>query len=84
MNPWGNKKADFLKNKGNTEEEWTTLNKLPPVATPPPTFSEAEISAESNSDMLRKRRGRASTILSGQQGSMPNAINVATKILLGM
>lgn len=56
----------------------------PAVAEPPPTIDQAEVAAEVNSDMLRRRRGKASTILSGKDGSAVSPQNIATKILLGM
>ena len=55
----------------------------PPVAIPPPTFEDAALSAEQQSDMLRKRRGRASTILNGEGGSTIGRNNLATNLLLG-
>lgn len=62
----------------------TNKDKKPPVAIAPPNTDDAEISAEMNSDMIRKRKGRGSTILSGADGDMPSSSNIATKILLGM
>lgn len=35
----------------------------PPPAPPPPVRADAEVAAESAGDQLRKRRGRASTVL---------------------
>lgn len=46
-----------------------------------PTMDEARQVAEKN-DQLRRRRGRASTILTGQSGDVAN-VNVGTKTLLG-
>ena len=61
-----------------------TQPQIPPDATPAPTIDNAEIAAEQNSDMLRRRMGRASTILTGQNGAEISSQNVASKILLGM
>lgn len=66
------------------EQTQTQSSSLPSVATPPPNIDQAELAAENADDMLRRRRGRASTILSGPDGAMPESTNVATKILLGM
>lgn len=46
-----------------------------------PTIDEARQAAE-QSDLLRRRRGRAATILTGQTGDT-SAVNVGTKTLLG-
>lgn len=56
----------------------------PPTAIAPPNIDSAQVAAEQNSDMLRRRKGRASTILTGQDGAVPDSSNIATKILLGM
>lgn len=47
----------------------------------PPTTDEARQAAE-QANVLRRRRGRASTILTGNQGDT-SAVNVGTKTLLG-
>lgn len=57
--------------------------KLPTPAAPPPppTVEDAGVKAEQDADALKKRRGRAATILTGQDGA--SAPNVGTKSLLG-
>lgn len=55
----------------------------PPVPVPPPSINDAAAAAESYSDQLRQRRGRASTVLSGSQGSDVSNNNLASKLLLG-
>lgn len=56
---------------------------LPPLTTAPgaPTEDDARKSAE-QSDMLRRRKGRAATILTSQTGDT-SITNVGTKTLLG-
>lgn len=56
---------------------------MPPLTTAPgaPTEDEARKAAE-QSDLLRKRKGRAATILTSQTGDTSTA-NVGTKTLLG-
>ena len=51
---------------------------IPPAG--PPTIDEARL-ARDRMDVLRRRRGRASTILTGPSGA--NNPNIATSILLG-
>ena len=53
----------------------------PMAPPPPPTLADADLKAQQDGDALRKRQGRAATILSGQQGA--SAPNVGTKALLG-
>jgi hypothetical protein len=58
--------------------------KLPPPPAPPappPTIVEAS-QRQQQSDMLRRKRGRASTMLSGPTGTTASP-TVATKTLLG-
>lgn len=52
-----------------------------PATPPPPTMSDAA-AAQSQSDTLAKRKGRASTLLTGDRG-LTTGPNVATKTLLG-
>lgn len=52
-----------------------------PVTPAPPTVSDAAAS-QSQSDILAKRKGRASTLLTGDRG-LTTGPNVATKTLLG-
>lgn len=56
---------------------------LPPLTTAPgaPTEDDARKSAE-QADMLRRRKGRAATILTSQTGDT-STTNVGTKTLLG-
>lgn len=58
----------------------------PPVITPapPPVVEDTQVRAEQQADQLRKRQGRAATILSGgsQDGGTGNPA-VGTKALLG-
>jgi hypothetical protein len=53
----------------------------PAAPPPPPTIEDASLKGQQDADMLKKRRGRAATILTGQDGAA--APNVATKALLG-
>lgn len=58
----------------------------PPIVTPPPPVVEdTQVRAEQQADQLRRRKGRASTILSGSQGgdSGTGAPTTGTKLLLG-
>ena len=89
--PTGFKKSDYTRKGlnhtfGSIQGSWGSSDPStnPPVAVPAPTIDNAEIAAEQNSDMLRRRMGRASTILSGQSGTEISSQNVASKILLGM
>lgn len=56
---------------------------IPQQAIPagPPTVDEARQAAE-RGDLLRRRRGRAATVLTGSSGDT-SAVNVGTKTLLG-
>lgn len=53
-----------------------------PVTPPPPTLADANAAAQSQADALAKRKGRASTLLTGDRG-LTTGPNVATKTLLG-
>jgi hypothetical protein len=59
----------------------------PPVAPPPPpTIEDTAAKADSEADALRRRQGRASTILSGTANASGGALapaNIGTKTLLG-
>lgn len=55
------------------------LKTFTPAGTP--TVDEARMSAE-QADLLRRRRGRASTVLTSQSGDT-STVNVGTKTLLG-
>ena len=56
---------------------------LPPLPTPPPVPSVSDARAQqSQADVLRARKGRASTIATGSAGLL-NAPNVGTAKLLG-
>ena len=48
----------------------------------PKTTEDAQLAAEQSARELRMRRGRASTILTGQSGDTSN-VQTATKALLG-
>lgn len=50
-------------------------------APPPPIIDDTALKAQQDMDALRRRQGRASTILSGKQGGM--APQTATQQLLG-
>ena len=54
----------------------------PPAPLPPPTIDDAAASAAQTSDALRRRQGRASTILAGSTAQGAN-VQTATKALLG-
>lgn len=56
--------------------------KAPAPAPPPPTVDDADVKAEQAAAELRKRRGAASTILTGQAGDT-GQVTTATKALLG-
>lgn len=53
-----------------------------PATPPPPTMADANTAAQSQADALAKRKGRASTLLTGDRG-LTTGPNVATKTLLG-
>jgi hypothetical protein len=57
----------------------------PPPAPPPPVREDAQVVAENNADMLRKRRGRASTILTNGDDAPglgdAGAVTTAAKVL---
>lgn len=53
-----------------------------PVTPPPPTVDDTTMAAQQQADILAKRRGRASTLLTGDRG-LTTGPNVATKTLLG-
>lgn len=53
----------------------------PPPPPPPPVVEDAAAKAQDEADRLRRRRGIASTILTGPQGAGTPA--VGTKTLLG-
>lgn len=58
----------------------------PPVITPapPPVVEDTQLKAEQEADQLRKRQGRASTILAGgMQDNGTGTPAVGTKTLLG-
>lgn len=51
---------------------------------PPPVIEDTQVRAEQAADEMRKRRGRAATILSDQsQGQTTGAGSVGTNALLG-
>lgn len=55
---------------------------VPPA--PPPVVEDTQLRAEQQADQLRKRQGRAATILAGgMQGTGTGAPAVGTKTLLG-
>ena len=61
---------------------------MPPVPppVPVPTIDQASVAAEQQSEELRNRKGRASTILSGpdtQYRGGEGSVQTATKALLG-
>ena len=51
-----------------------------PLVPPPPLIQDTAAAAQNAMDSLRRRRGRAASILSGLETATPN---VATKTLLG-
>lgn len=53
-----------------------------PATPPPPTLADANAASQSQVDALAKRKGRASTLLTGDRG-LTTGPNVATKTLLG-
>ncbi|CAB3644111.1 hypothetical protein [Trinickia soli] len=55
----------------------------PPVAPPPPTVDQASVQAENDADALRRRRGMASTILAGANGSSATQPVTSAARLLG-
>lgn len=57
----------------------TEMKTFTPAGTP--TVDEARMSAE-QADLLRRRRGRAATVLTGSSGDT-STVNVGTKTLLG-
>lgn len=54
----------------------------PAPVPPPPVVEDAQVKAEDASAELRRRRGVASTVLTGSQGDTSN-IKTAAKALLG-
>lgn len=67
---------------GGSAQKAPDINIPQPIAQPgAPTIDDARLAAE-KSDMLRRRRGRAATILTGTTGDT-SAVNVGTKTLLG-
>ena len=60
----------------------------PVVTPPPPTVEDAEVKAQDTADQLRRRKGRASTILTNDMGSSTTggagtSPTIGTKALLG-
>lgn len=54
----------------------------PPPPLPPPTVEDTFAKAAQESDAMRKRQGRASTVLAGKSPDAGN-VQTATKALLG-
>ena len=54
----------------------------PPAPTPVPTIEDTAVSAANQSDALRRRQGRASTVLAGKMDGGGD-VNTATSKLLG-
>lgn len=56
----------------------------PPAPLPPPVIEDTQARAQQDAEALRRRKGRASTVLSGKQDlGGANAPQIATKQLLG-
>lgn len=56
----------------------------PPPPVPTPTIDDAAVRGAQEADALRRRQGRASTVLSGNQGAGAGGpVPTATKALLG-
>lgn len=53
-----------------------------PVTPPPPTVADASMAAQDQASLLAKRKGRQSTLLTGDRG-LTTGPNVAQKTLLG-
>lgn len=54
----------------------------PPEPPPPPVREDAEAVAENNANMLRRRRGRAASILTADAGdSASNPVTAAAQLL---
>jgi hypothetical protein len=55
----------------------------PPPAPPPPTVTDPVVIQNEQRDAQRRKRGRASTILTGPQGDLSTPRTSATTALLG-
>lgn len=53
----------------------------PPAPTPVPTIEDTAVSAANQSDALRRRQGRASTVLAGKTDDAGTVSTTASKLL---